>query len=906
MASSKPVFDKAPEEYRLPLEVKPTHYDVTLRTDLKSLTFDGFVKIDLDILKETSKVTFNSADLVLGEVTLSSTALKTSEDFKASAALDEKMERATIEIPASLPAGSKAQLKVSFEGKLTSNMTGYYKSAWENNGSKEFYALTQFEPTDARRSFPCWDEPLLKATFAVTMISRSNTVNLSNMPIISEEVYKPGSSTAVDSLASRLSSLSIGELTDEWKVTRFETTPPMSSYIVAFANGPFEYLESSYVSPLSGKTRPLRIYATSDCIHQAQFCLDVKAKCLPLYEKVFDVEYPLPKLDTLVASDFDAGAMENWGLITGRTSAFLLDPAKADIAATKRVATVTSHEVAHMWFGNITTMSWWDNLYLNEGFATLMGEVIIIDKLFPEWKVDSEFINQHLNSALSLDAKLSSHPIEVECPDAHQINQIFDALSYSKAGSVLRMLSNFVGEEKFLKGVSIYLKNHLYANSVTKDLWDGISEASGVDVAKMMDNWVSKMGFPFITVTETKDGINVRQDRFLETGAADHKDNETIWTVPLAILTVDKDGKPVTDNTVVLDSRETFIPLDLSKPFKLNSGNKGVYRVLYTPERLEKIAEEAAKPDSIFSLNDRMGLVNDNLALAKAGLAPVTGALTLIQGLKNEQEYLVWNSASSSLATVLTTWWENQKVVDLTNSFRQAVFSPIVKRLGYEYSSSESADISLLRTEAITAAAESGDESVVKELQNRFAKFVETGDDSHIPPDLLKITYTIAVKYGGRKEYDVIKAIQEKPKTPSARMAAIRGMCYANDEALIQETWEYVMTKAKDQDWLYFFAGLSLNRETRRLLNKLFYENYEAIFAKFAGNATLKYLVQYGISGLSTEKDAKEVEAFFDGKDISRYNLVLAQSVDGIRAKAKWIENSTSDLQSWLEKWEKK
>jgi aminopeptidase 2 len=298
-----------------------------------------------------------------------------------------------------------------------------------------------------------------------------------------------------------------------------------------------------------------------------------------------------------------------------------------------------------------------------------------------------------------------------------------------------------------------------------------------------------------------------------------------------------------------------------------------------------------------------MGMLNDSVALAKAGLAPVTGALTLIQGLKNEQEYLVWNSASTGLATVLTTWWENKKVVDLGNSFRKTVFSPIVERLGYEYSSSESADVSLLRTEAITAAAESGDESVVKELQRRFAKFVETGDDSYIPPDLLKITYTVAVKYGGRKEYDAIKAIQEKPKTPSARMAAIRAMCNSTDKALIQETWEYIMTKAKDQDWLYFFAGLSINRDTRRTLNKLFYDNYDTIFAKFAGNATLKYLVQYSISGLSTEKDAKAVEAFFDGKDISRYNLTLAQCIDGIRAKAKWIEKSNADLESWLEKW---
>jgi aminopeptidase 2 len=305
------------------------------------------------------------------------------------------------------------------------------------------------------------------------------------MPVASEKEYIPepkeDPGNPVSSMTQWFSSLTTQDKnpTEKWKITQFESTPPMSSYIVAFANGHFEHLESFYTSPLSGKTRPLRIYTTSDVIDQAQFALDVKAKVLPLYEQVFDIEYPLPKLDTLVAHDFDDSAMENWGLITGRTSAFLLDPKRVDMAAKKRVVTVQSHEVAHMWFGNITTMEWWDYLYLNEGFATLMGEVIIADKIYPDWKVDCEFITEHLNDALRLDAKLSSHPIEVDCPDANKIDQIFDALSYSKAASVLRMLSDYVGEERFLKGVSLYLKKRLYGNSITKDLWEGIGEATG-------------------------------------------------------------------------------------------------------------------------------------------------------------------------------------------------------------------------------------------------------------------------------------------------------------------------------------------------------------------------------------------------------------------------------------------
>ncbi|KAF5386726.1 hypothetical protein D9615_001832 [Tricholomella constricta] len=364
------------DEYRLPINVKPTHYDLTVKTDLEKLEFDGFVNIRLDVQRETSSITLNTSSLELGKASIYSDALKTEQE-QTGGSFDTASERVTYLFPAALPAGSKAELRVGFSGKLTGSMMGYYKSTYEVEGKQKAYALTQFEPTAARRAFPCWDEPLLKATFGVTLISRADTVNLSNMPAISEEVYSPAAAKPNEhpDLAKLFSSLD-----DTWKITQFQSTPPMSTYIVAFANGHFEYLEKSVSMPLSGKNLPLRIYATADIIHQAQFALDVKASVLPLYEKVFDVEYPLPKLDTLVATDFDAGAMENWGLITGRTNAFLLDPKNADLQAKKWVAAVQSHEVAHMWFGNITTMEWWNYLYLNEGFATLMGEVIIADK----------------------------------------------------------------------------------------------------------------------------------------------------------------------------------------------------------------------------------------------------------------------------------------------------------------------------------------------------------------------------------------------------------------------------------------------------------------------------------------------------------------------------------------------
>ncbi|KAJ2930053.1 hypothetical protein H1R20_g7024, partial [Candolleomyces eurysporus] len=898
MATPAPATEN-PDHYRLPTDVKPTHYDVVIKTDLEASTFQGFVRASFDVVKETSSITLNTTALDLGKVTVHSDALKGSQT-PADRSFDKTQERASFQLESPLPAGSKGDIKIHFSGELTGSMLGYYKSSWEDDGKSKSYALTQFEPTAARRAFPCWDEPLLKATFGITMISRDGTTNLSNMPATSEELLGPNSDVSED----------VRELTasfkpeEKWKITKFENTPPMSTYIVAVANGDFKFLETSVKMPLSGKTIPLRIYsqysvfdyqkafdlmlfcysATPDVIHQAQFALDVKAAALPLYEKIFNVEYPLPKLDTLVAHDFDAGAMENWGLITGRTSVFLLDPERADQQSRKRVATVQSHEVAHMWFGNITTMEWWNYLYLNEGFATLMGEVIIP----------------------GLDAKLSSHPIEVDCPDANHINQIFDALSYSKAASVLRMLSNYVGEDRFLKGVSLYLKKKLFANSKTHDLWEGISTATGLNITELMENWITKIGFPYLTVTEEANGIRVRQNRFLESGAAEPKDDETIWNIPLFVLSAQDGGKVSVDKTAILQERERVFPVDTSKPFKLNAGTVGVYRVLYTPERLVKIAEEASKKDSVISVNDRLGLVYDVLALSKAGLAPLSSALTVVDKLKDETEYLVWDGIGDSISGLVSIWWEHPEVVDKLNAFRRSLFTPIVDRLGYEFNESDSRDVKLLRKLAITQAAGGKEPKVLDELKSRFDHFAKTGDDSKIPADLQQVIFSTAVKYGGEAEYEAILRAHDKPKTPMQKIAAMIAFGNAQDSALIKRTFDAISTKARDQDIMYYFAGLAANFKTRKLLFEYFQEHYAELSKRFEGNFTMQYLVRYSMDFLSTQKDLQSVEDFFKDKDTSKYNQSLNQTLDTIRAKIAYIDRSTKDLEEWLGEWERR
>jgi aminopeptidase 2 len=336
--------------------------------------------------------------------------------------VDQKQQRIALGVPESwnLDTGSKITLHATWSDKLGDSMMGYYRSSWKKDGKDAHYALTQFEATSARLAYPCWDEPALKSTYTIAMVSRKGLTNLSNMPAVEEQEWTGSIDLAGETLGEGLSE----STSDEWVVTKFQKTPLISSYLVAWATGEFAHLDSSYTSPLSGRVVPLRIYATPDCIHQAQFALDVKSKVMPLYEEMFDIEYPLTKLDTLVASAFDAGAMENWGLITGRTSGLLWDPKTSSLASKKNVIQMMAHECAHMWFGNVVSPEWWTYLWLNEAFATLMGSVIMPDRIFPELNAGQEFLTGHFARALGLDSIRSSHPIEVDCPDAAMIRQV--------------------------------------------------------------------------------------------------------------------------------------------------------------------------------------------------------------------------------------------------------------------------------------------------------------------------------------------------------------------------------------------------------------------------------------------------------------------------------------------------
>jgi aminopeptidase 2 len=627
----------------------------------------------------------------------------------------------------SIPKGSTAQLKMTFTGILNDKMAGFYRSTYKNtDGSEGILATTQMEATDARRAFPCFDEPALKAKFTVTLIADKHLTCLSNMDVASE---------------SEVTSEMTGGVK---KAVKFNTSPLMSTYLLAFIIGELNYIETTNFRV------PVRVYAPpNQDIEHGRFSLELAAKTLKFYETTFDSEFPLPKMDMVAIPDFAAGAMENWGLITYRVVDLMFDEKTSGASTKERVAEVVQHELAHQWFGNLVTMDFWDGLWLNEGFATWMSWYSC-NIFYPEWKVWEGYVTDNLQSALNLDSLRSSHPIEVPVKRADEVNQIFDAISYSKGSCVLRMISKYLGEDVFMEGIRQYLKKHAYSNTETGDLWAALSKASGKDVSKMMDIWTKHVGYPVVSVTENESdsSIHVKQNRLLRTADVKPEEDQILYPIFLGLRT--KDG---VDTSSVMLTREADFKVD-SDFFKLNADHSGIYRTSYTPARLEKLGQ-AAK-DGLLTVEDRAGLIADTGALAASGYQKASGVLNLLKGFTSEKEFIVWNEILSRLGSIQSAWmFEDKEIRDVLETFQRDLVSEKAHAAGWDFKESDSHIEQQFKAVLFGSAGLSGDKAIVKAAQDMFAKFAE-GDKSAIHPNIRGSVFGMALKYGGTKEVSLI------------------------------------------------------------------------------------------------------------------------------------------------------
>ncbi|PHH86950.1 hypothetical protein CDD83_9549 [Cordyceps sp. RAO-2017] len=856
----------------LPANVVPRHYHVTLEPDLEKLVFDGSVLIDLDVAQDSNCISLNTLELDIHSAEVSCGGQTVSSSPRVS--YDESKQVTKFDFDGRLAKGSQAQLEVKFTGQLNDKMAGFYRSTYKrDDGSEGILATTQMEPTDARRAFPCFDEPALKAKFTVTLVADKHLTCLSNMDVASENEV-PSQKTGTPK-----------------KAVRFNTSPLMSTYLVAFIVGELNYVESRDFRV------PVRVYAPpGQDIENGRFSLDLAVRTLKFYERVFGIDFPLPKMDQVAIPDFAQGAMENWGLITYRVVDLLLDDKASGAATKERVAEVVQHELAHQWFGNLVTMDWWEGLWLNEGFAT-WASWYSCNAFYPEWNVWQTYVTDNLQSALALDSLRSSHPIEVPVKKADEINQIFDAISYSKGSCVLRMISTYLGEDTFLEGVRQYLKKHAYGNTQTGDLWASLSAASGKPVQEIMTAWTKKVGYPVVTVTEDdKAGtVHVKQNRFLRTGDTKPEEDKVLYPIFLSIRS--KDG---VDKTVALNEREANLKLPSGDFFKLNANHTGIYRTSYTPARLEKLGKAAR--DGLLTVEDRAGMIADAGALATSGYQKTSGVLSLLKGFDAEAEFVVWNEIIGRLMTIQSAWvFEDAAVRDGLEAFLRDLVSPKAHKMGWKFSDSDGHVEQQFKAMMFEAAGLAGDKAIIDACKDMFGKFMG-GDKSAVHPNIRKSVLGITLKYGGKEEYDKILDFYQASTSSDERNICLRTLGRAKDPELIKRTLGLLFgNEVKDQDVYMPVSGLRGHAAGIEAMFTWMTENWDKMYERLPPSLSmLGTMVSIMTSGFTTQEQLSRVDKFFGDKSLSGYDQSLEQSKDSVRSKISWLGRDRQDVAAWL------
>ncbi|KAG0220143.1 peptidase family M1-domain-containing protein [Mortierella sp. GBAus27b] len=860
-----------PSRVVLPTNVTPSHYTLTITPDLKEFTFRGYVEININIHEATKTILINTKELSLrwARVEIGENTHEASE-----ITFDEHRETTTLTFGSDLPVGT-AVLNIYYDGILNDKMSGFYRSTYKDDeGNTKVMGVTQFEATEARRAFPCWDEPSAKATFSIKLVVPVELEALSNMPVEGITQVEP-----------------------EEKTVHFAITPVMSTYLVAWAVGDFEYVESTTTK--LEKPITCRVYTLPGLKEQGRFAVDITPRILEYFTEIFGIAYPLPKMDQIAVPDFDMGAMENWGLVTYRTVALLFDEKTSDLRFKEQVASTVAHELAHQWFGNLVTMEWWDHLWLNEGFATWVG-TLAVDHLFPEWDTWPSFIVSDMQRGISLDSLRSSHPIEVPVSDPHEIHQIFDSISYSKGASVIRMLSNWLTVDVFLAGIRRYLKKHTYKNATTDDLWAALSEESKIDVGEFMKTWTRVIGLPILNVTEADGIVNVEQHRYLSTNDVKPEEDETVWWVPLGVH-----PKPasITDPNQTLKTRS--LSFEISEgAYLFNKDYSGVFRTNYPPSAISRIGKSILEGSDLVSLSDRAGLIADISSLSKSGHTATKNFLELVQYYKNEETFVVWDLLAQRVSEIVGVFADgDEQVYESLQRFQRNLVDDMVKKVGWEFPEGEDYLTSRLRNVILRAAGRAGHEATVAEAQRRFAIFSsDSSQESILHPSIRQTAFEIVLSRGGEEELQaVIKYLKASPKQDQ-QVVALMALGHVRQPELIAEVHSLALSDVvRPQDVLYVLSGLAQNPKARRLTWEFVKSKWTVLIDRYKSSmGLLGMCVKYPLAQVSDPEVAKDVTEFFADKDTKDFQRALDQAIEGLNVNSAWVKREQASLSEWL------
>jgi len=859
---------------RLPGGVRPEHYSLTITPDLAKARFAGEERIEVVLTAPTKVITLNAAEIEFGVVKAEGREQGTgsreqpaSDAQTAVVVLDAGKEQATLEFARELPAGM-VTLEIAYTGILNDKLRGFYLSKSKTRN----YGVTQFEATDARRAFPCFDEPALKATFDVSLVIDAGDTAISNTKMVRDTPAGAGKHTVV-----------------------FATTPKMSTYLLAWVVGDFQ------CSKAKADGVPIRACATPDKVRLTKFAVDAAKWNLKYYDNYFGIKYPMGKLDLVAIPDFEAGAMENFGCITFRETELLVDAKAGALPAKKEVATTVAHEMAHQWFGDLVTPQWWDNLWLNEGFATWM-ESKAAAKWQPKWHFDQDEATD-LNHTLDADAGRTTRPIRQSAETPAEINALFDDIAYGKAGAVIGMVENWVGEETFRKGVQAYLSAHLYGNATAEDFWDAQTRVSGLPVDKVMRSFVDQPGVPLVTIggamkDPTHDGkavmngapsVPVAQGEFLLSGTGAATDcaacvgSETVWTIPVC---VHGDGCEVVGPGVgqLTAPSSGFLFAD--------AGDKGYYRTAYPAGEWKALV---ANVETGLTPAERIGLLGDRWALMRAGQGTVGDFLDLVLAVKADPNAAVVDSALGRVGMI-----ESQIATDADRERLDAVvrreFDPVYTALGgpEKHEKDDHAD---LRETLFEELGDAQDPAVLAEAES-MAKQLFAGQKV-ADPTLADAAVALATVKGDTQMYEKMQRVGRNATDPDLKEAALRALTRFEAPELVIRTLEYAVSgEVRSQDSWTLIALLLERRATQDLAWEYVQQHWAAIERKATESSGERIVEATG--AFCTVERRDEVAGFFREHRVEGAERALAKSIDSINDCIHLRAAEEPELRAWL------
>lgn len=824
----------------------PHHYVLSLDLDRPARTFTGTVTITGAMAATANDIRLHAKDLTIETVVIDGQIAHWQQSDNDELVITGDQ----------LQPGKKHIVVIRFDGTITDAMHGLYPCYYEHAGVKKELLATQFESHHAREVFPCIDEPAAKATFDVTLTTEPSITVLGNMPIKSQ-----------DDEGERM-------------VTTFETTPYMSTYLLAFATGELQRKTATTKDGVE-----VNVWATpAQPATSLDFPLDIAVRVIEFYNDYFGIAYPLPKADHVALPDFSSGAMENWGLITYREIALLADPATTSIASRQYVASVIAHELAHQWFGNLVTMEWWNDLWLNESFATLMSYVAI-DDIHPEWETWLDFSLEESIVALRRDALDGVQPVQVDVNHPDEISTLFDgAIVYAKGARLMRMVQHYIGEEAFRKGLTDYFADFAYKNTVGNDLWDKLAAASGKDIKDLMNTWISQSGYPVVTLARDGGELTLTQEQFF---VGSHQPSSKQWPIPL---------NAGADMPELLT--DTTAGVSINQPVQLNVGDTAHFITKYDDMSLNALTQAISQ--GTLDTTSRIQLLNEAIMLARGGYQSSSTLIPLLDAYSNETNEPVWSIIAMGLAELRKFVEHDNEAEIQLRALSARIARRQYQRLGWDSIHGEPEQDTKLRSTIVSLMLYGEDTAALQEAQNRY---------NHTPlenldPELRPLIISSVARYGDAHVIDELLEAYRATQSGELRQDICVGITSTRIPAKIQELLTIIKNPAivRPQDAARWFVYLIRGRESRALAWQWLRDNWDWIIETFSGDKSYDDYPRYSASALVTHKQLIEYREFFEPKmDIPALTRAIAVGSSEIEGRVELIERDGDAVRKALD-----